>query len=150
MRIRRYVDDDRGGCLALLRSNVPQYFTPEDEDSFARFLAAPPGLFFVVEEAASQLIACGGIAGREPTMATLCWGIVDRGRQRTGVGTALLRHRLASFLPDHRDVRTVRVNTTQKVQGFFERHGFRATNVRVGAYGPGLDHVQMEWRAPAA
>jgi N-acetylglutamate synthase-like GNAT family acetyltransferase len=147
MHIRRYVEQDREACLAVLRSNVPQHFVAADEDSLRRFLDDLPGPYFVVEDPAGAVIACGGIAEeRDPSVATLCWGIVDATRHRAGIGTALLKHRLAVFLPQHPNVKCLRVNTTQKVQGFFERHGFRVTEIHARAYGPDLDHVRMECR----
>lgn len=144
MRIRPYLEKDRSACLLVLRSNVPEHFVASDEDAFARFLDNLPGPYFVVDDDV-HVIACGGIAEeKDPSVATLCWGIVDSTRHRAGIGTALLNHRLAAFLPNHPKVRCLRVNTTQKVQGFFERHGFLVTEVHPRAYGPDLDHVRME------
>jgi hypothetical protein len=54
-----------------------------------------------------------------------------------------LKHRLAEFLPEHPHVKRIQVNTSQKVQGFFEHHGFTAIEVRPDGYGVGLDHVRM-------
>jgi len=145
MRIRPYETDDRDACLALIRSNTPEHFVPSDEEAFGRFLDDLPGPYFVVEDPYGGVIACGGMAQEEePSLATLCWGIVAAEEQRKGVGTALLEHRLREFLPRHPEIERVQVNTTQKVQGFYERHGFRAREIRQEAYGPGLDHVRME------
>ena len=143
--IRRYETRDREGCLAAFRSNVPEYFIASDEDEVQRFLDNIPGIYFVVEADDASILACGGIAEEtDPSVATLCWGIVDASVQRIGIGTRLLQHRIAEFLSKHPSVKRVRVNTTQKVQGFYERHGFRVLEVRAGAYGPDLDHVRMQ------
>lgn len=150
MEIRPFTKADREACLALLRSNVPEHFVASDEADLARFLDALPGPYFVVEDG-GRIVASGGIAAEQDGVtASLCWGIVDAARQRAGIGTRLLSHRLASFLPGHPEVRRVRINTTQKVQAFYEKHGFAPTEVRPGAYGPGLDHVRMEMPVGAA
>jgi ribosomal protein S18 acetylase RimI-like enzyme len=145
--IRSYMSGDREACVGLLRSNTPEHFVAGDEAVFLAFLDDLPGPYFVVEAGDGAVIACGGIAQEDdPSIASLCWGIVAARRQREGIGTALLRHRLACFVPQHPELRCLRVNTTQKVQGFFEHHGFRATRVNAAGYGPDLDHVVMERR----
>jgi N-acetylglutamate synthase-like GNAT family acetyltransferase len=147
LRIRPYTEPDREACLAVIRSNTPEHFVATDEDLLARFLDDLPGPYFVVEDREGTVVACGGIAEEEDaSVATLCWGIVAGDRHRSGIGTTLLQHRLAAFLPAHPHVQCLRVNTTQRVQGFFERHGFRVIAVHPGGYGPGLDHVRMERR----
>jgi len=151
MRIRSYTPQDRDACLAVLRSNVPEHFVAADEDALGRFLDALPGPYFVVEEPDGFIVACGGITEEDdPAVASLCWGIVDATRHRAGIGSALLDHRLAMFLPEHPNVKCLRVNTTQKVQGFFERHGFRVTAIHPRAYGHDLDRVRMERRLSVA
>ncbi|MFT3774761.1 MAG: GNAT family N-acetyltransferase [Minicystis sp.] len=143
MNIRPYTPADRERCLALLRSNVPEHFQATDEADYARFLDALPGPYFVVEEG-GEIIAAGGIAAeKDGITATLCWGIVTARRQRAGVGTKLLAHRLEAFLPGHPEITRIQTNTTQKVQAFFARHGFAVVEVKPLAYGPDLDHVRM-------
>lgn len=143
MDIRPYSPSDREACLALLRSNVPEHFSPAEADELARFLDALPGPYFVAEED-GRIVGCGGIAGEpDGVTATLCWGIVAADRQRGGIGTALLRRRLDVFLRDNPQIRRVQTNTSQKVQGFYARHGFAVAEVRPQGYGPDLDHVRM-------
>ncbi|WAS91378.1 GNAT family N-acetyltransferase [Nannocystis punicea] len=150
VKIRPYTPADREACLALLRSNIPEHFSPAEEAELARFLDALPGPYFVVEDG-GRLIASGGIAAeRDGVTATLCWGIVDATRQRSGVGTELLEHRLDVFLRDNPQIRQLQTNTSQKVQGFYAKHGFIVVEVRHRAYGPDLDHVRMVRDRPPA
>lgn len=143
MNIRPYTPADRESCLSLLRGNVPEHFVASDEADYAAFLDTLPGPYFVVEDG-ERVIAAGGIAlNKDGVTAALCWGIVGAARQREGVGARLLEHRLRAFLPDHPEVTRVLINTTQKVQRFYEKHGFAAVEVRPKAYGPDLDHVLM-------
>jgi GNAT superfamily N-acetyltransferase len=143
MDIRPYSPSDREGCLALLRSNVPEHFSPPEEEEFARFLDTLPGPYFVAVED-GRIVAGGGIAAEpDGVTATLCWGIVAADRQRGGIGSALLRRRLEAFLPANPMIRRVQTNTSQKVQGFYARHGFAVVEVRPQGFGPDLDHVRM-------
>jgi GNAT superfamily N-acetyltransferase len=145
MEIRSYTTADREACLALLRSNVPDYFVAADEADYGSFLERLPGRYFVAAGDDGRILAAGGIAAEaDGTTATLCWGIVSAAHQRAGIGSRLLTHRLEVFLPEHPGIARLRVNTTQKVQAFFEKHGFVAVEVKPFAYGPDLHHVRME------
>jgi ribosomal protein S18 acetylase RimI-like enzyme len=150
VKIRPYTPADREGCLELLRGNIPEHFSPPEEAELARFLDVLPGLYFVVEDG-GRIIASGGVAAeRDGVTATLCWGMVDATRQRTGVGTKLLAHRLAAFLAGHPQIRQIQTHTSQKVQGFYAKHGFAVVEVRPDGFGPGLDHVHMMRDRPPA
>ena len=142
MLIRPYLEADRSACLQLLRGNVPEHFVASDENDFAGFLDTLSGPYFVVEDG-HEIVACGGIAADDDEIAALCWGIVAAHRQRMGIGTMLTAHRIETFLALHPRIRMVRIHTTQKVQAFYEKHGFEVKSVRANAYGEGLDHVVM-------
>jgi len=143
MRIRTYEPGDRAHCVELLRANTPEYFGPRDEDDFVRFLEAPQGRYFVIEDEGGLILGAGGIAGDE-NVAVLCWGMVHPDWQRMGIGSALLQHRVDVRRASQPELRLVRVDTSQRAQGFFEAHGFIATRVEPDGYAPGLDRVSME------
>ncbi|MDC0720339.1 GNAT family N-acetyltransferase [Nannocystis bainbridge] len=143
MKIRPYSPADREACLELLRGNTPEHFSPPEEAELGRFLDALPGPYFVVEDG-GQIVGSGGIAAeRDGVTATLCWGMIDARRQRSGIGSMLLDHRLGTFLREHPQIRRIETHTSQKVQGFYAKHGFVVVEVRPGGFGPGLDHVRM-------
>lgn len=143
--IRPYRIADRQACLALLRSNVPEHFLASDERELDAFLTRMPGPYFVIEDDEGAILACGGIAAEpaEPGVSSLCWGIVRSDRQRHGLGRALTLHRLQAAPVE---TALVRLSTTQKVQGFYEKLGFVVTEILEGGYGPGLDRVWMQRR----
>ena len=147
MHIRRYASEDRVACLQILGSNVPTYFRASDEAEFANLLEQQRDPFWVAEHDGS-VVGCGGLAPDHPETgtATLCWGIVAAHMHHRGVGRALLEHRLRTLAADYPWIERVQVNTTQLVQGFFERHGFVAVSSEAGGYGPGLDHVRLSRR----
>lgn len=140
--IRPYAVADREACLGLLRSNMPEHFVPDEERQFAEFLDALPGPYFVMEDERGALLACGGIALEpdDPAAGALCWGIVRNDQQGRGLGKALTVYRLGA-LPG---VKRMRINTSQKVRGFYEKLGFVAKKMTPDGFGPGLDDVLME------
>lgn len=142
LRIRPYRPSDREACLALFDGNVPGSFTPEERPMFAGFIDAPPGPYLVVEEASGRVVACGGLAPREPSAAVLCWGMVDAERQKEGIGRVLLRVRLARacVMPG---VTHVEMNTSNETEAFFLREGLRTVRVRENYFRPGLHRHDM-------
>jgi len=146
MKIRPYSQADRHVCLELLTSNVPEFFLPTDFESYAAFLDALPGPYFVLEEF-GQTIASGGWAMDADGVADLTWAMVRRDLHRHGLGRELLRFRLTA-ISSETQATLVRVRTTQLVQAFFTRSGFRVVDVVVNGYGAGQDRVTMEMNLP--
>jgi ribosomal protein S18 acetylase RimI-like enzyme len=142
IRLREYTKEDRQSCLAVFDSNVPIFFTAPEKVEFERFLDSLPGPYFVVE-GSGRVYGCGGYAvvgsdGR----ADLCWGMVLRSRQGTGLGRLLLEARLEAATTDPA-VRVVMLNTSQLTTGFYERLGFRTSKIIPDGYSPGLDRCEM-------
>lgn len=59
MHIREYVAADRDAAIACFRSNVPAFFSAEDEDWFISALDEPDGPNFVVVSD-GQVVGFGG------------------------------------------------------------------------------------------
>ena len=91
LRIRPFAHGDKTACLRIFDSNLPYAMTPEERDGFAIDLDDTNLAYFVVEDEAGDVIACGGF---EAGSTTLCWGMVHRKYHRKGVGTFLLLERL--------------------------------------------------------
>ena len=91
LHIRLFAHVDKTACLAIFDSNLPYAMTPKERHGFATDLDGACFPYFVVEDEAGDIIACGGF---DPESTTLCWGMVDRKYQRRGIGTFLLRERL--------------------------------------------------------
>lgn len=149
MDIRPYTSDDFDACMLLLTSNIPIYFHDADKEEFANFLASPPGTFLVASEG-STILACGGVAlGRgTTTAAVLCYGLVVGTRLRQGIGERLLRKRLDAFFHLEPQVEVVRVNTSQKTEGFYLKIGFNVIERAIDDYGPGIDRVSLTATKP--
>lgn len=130
--------------MAVIGSNTPRFFMPEEVSDFERHLATgEDGPYFVVEEAGPGIVACGGYClDLEASRAWLTWGMVHRTRHRQGLGTLLLRERLrgiAAELP----AGEVLLDTSQRSRSFFERFGFEVVKITPEGYGPALDRVDM-------
>jgi ribosomal protein S18 acetylase RimI-like enzyme len=142
--VRLYGPADRGECLRLFDGNVPAFFAAGERAAFEAFLdqAAQQCAYRAVLRD-GRIVACGGHA-LEPDGRTvsLCWGMVDPGLQRTGIGTALTLARLeaARSLPG---TARIRLDTSQHTQGFYARFGFEAEAVTQDGYAPGLDRWEM-------
>ena len=142
MNIRSYSPADRAACFRILASNIPEYFLPTDRDTFSEFLDHLPGPYFALDPC-GQIVACGGWAIDETGVADLTWAMVRRDLHGRGLGRELLRFRLDA-IRQQTQATLVRVRTTQLVQGFFTRNGFRVMETVVNGYGTGQDMVTME------
>jgi len=139
--IRDYVASDAGGCLGLFDGNTPGYFAPGERPMLEAFLRRDDHEFFVAEES-GVVVGCGGFKVNEYGVGYLVWGIVSASRHGQGVGTALLRWRMARM----REVPhawCALLDTSQRTIRFFERFGFRAYRKVADGYGAGLDKVYM-------
>ncbi|MDT8341696.1 MAG: GNAT family N-acetyltransferase [Longimicrobiales bacterium] len=135
---------DRGACLALFDSNVPDFFQAWERPGMEEFLDALPGPYLVLEDGGA-VVACGGVADEGNGVASVCWTVVRRDRQGAGLGRRLLEacHAEARRLPG---VERVRLETIPEVAPFFARLGYRSVRVEPDGYAPGMDRVRMEMR----
>lgn len=138
---------DYPACMAIFDSNVPAFFAHSERESFAQFLNALPGPFWVVRDRSSgTVVGCGGLSiADEGATAWLRWGMVLAGSQGQGIGRRLLEARL-KWLDAQPQVRRTRVATTGQASGFFQRMGFELTASAKENYGPGLDRCDLERR----
>jgi L-amino acid N-acyltransferase YncA len=141
--LRSYRETDREACLALFDSNVPRFFAADERGAYAAFLDRLPGPYYVIEDA-GRVIAGGGTSRHrsEPDAAILCWGMVEGGRHRSGIGRRLLEERLQRLFADE-GVRTVVSNTSQHSAGFFARFGFETVAAEPDGFAPGIDRLEM-------
>jgi hypothetical protein len=133
--IRRYRPEDREACLALFEGNMPAFFVGPERALFEACLRELPGPYLVVEDSAGQPVACGGLAFEGGGDVRLCWGIVRAERHREGIGTFLVRVRLAVAcrLPG---ILRVSTKTWDGNVTFFEREGLRPVTPIDGYYRP--------------
>jgi hypothetical protein len=143
--VRAYNPIDRDACLGVFDSNVPDSFTLPERPEFQTFLDDLPGPYLVLEVDGS-IVACGGYAradGREASMcADLCWGMVARGAQGSGLGRLLTEARLSHIRRDP-TFTEVALRTSQLTRGFYELMGFVIERLTPDGIAPGLDKCEM-------
>jgi predicted GNAT family N-acyltransferase len=141
--IRRYGRSDRDRCLAVFDTNVPGSFLHEERAEYAAFLDALPGPYYVLEDDAGTMVACGGYAVvAETGSADLCWGMVALSRQGTGLGRMLTHARISAILADP-SVRDVALKTSQHTRAFYEKLGFITEQIVHDGIAPGLHRCDM-------
>lgn len=144
MKLVRYRPrEHRDACLDLFDGNVGTAFLPEERDGFASFLDDPPGEYFVLVDG-TVAAACGGIAFEDDmrTLASVCWTMVARHRQRLGLGRLITNACLDAAMNEV-GCTTIRLDTTPQTEAFFHRFDFETVGVERDGYGPGLDRVEM-------
>ncbi len=142
---RPYAAADREACLALFDSNAPRFFDPSERAGFERFLDEMLWPYQLIERE-GRVVACGGHA-MEPDGRTvsLCWGMVEQGLHRQGLGRRLTEARLAAARAEP-GASSVRLDTGQHTTGFYERFGFVIERVVRDGYAPGSDRFDMRLR----
>jgi hypothetical protein len=142
LQSRLYKPEDLTRVLSLFDSNVPEFFTRSERTAFVEFLHNLPGPYYVVESGCS-IVACGGYAiVSTDSRADLCWGMVERGLHKRGIGRFLTELRLNAARCDSR-VKKIILSTSQHTQAFYERLGFFTQTVTEDAFGPGLHRCDM-------
>lgn len=138
---RRFEISDLEDVVAVFRSNIPKYFTPDEEAGLREFLSNATGDYYVAE-INGEVIGSGGIALNKDDTISLCWGMVRKDHLGRGFGKRLtaFRTQLASekfpCLP-------LVISTSQHTQGFYEKLGFRVTRHVPDGFGPGIDICEM-------
>lgn len=136
---------DRAACLAVFDSNVPDFLAAGERADFSADLdvAARGDTPYLVLTRAGGIVACGGLwLGPDGAEAALSWGMVARPFHRQGLGTRLLRERLAlaRTLPG---LQRLTLATSQHTRAFYEGFGFQPVGITPEGLGPGLDRCDM-------
>jgi N-acetylglutamate synthase-like GNAT family acetyltransferase len=141
--IRKYTPEDKAGIMQMIRLNIPAYFAPEEAADLDHYLDHEVEQYFVVLNEAETLIGCGGINYfPEEQLARISWDIIHPEWQGKGVGSRLLQHRLDVLRPDEQ-VNTIMVRTSQLVYPFYEKNGFRLSEIVKDYWAPGFDLYTM-------
>jgi [ribosomal protein S18]-alanine N-acetyltransferase len=151
--IREYQPSDKESCLEIFNSNVPRFFASEELKDFEAWLhdqatinaasANPRSDYYYVVEKEKRLIACGGFyMYPNEFRAIMVWGMVESAFHKQGIGRQFLEYRM-------KQIRLLKpgaviiLDTTQHAYPFFEKLGFRVTQVTKDYYAQGMDRYDM-------
>jgi predicted GNAT family N-acyltransferase len=144
MNIRPYTPADMEAVVAIFRSNIPKYFTPEEEPGLHSFMNDRLDDYYVVEVDGS-VVGCGGIALNadiDPQTVSLCWGMVREDHLGTGLGKALTEFRIGLAIEKYPGI-AITIGTSQHTEGFYQKYGFVTVEHTSDGYGPGIDMCRM-------
>ena len=144
MNIRKYQADDLDALVAIFRSNIPKYFTPEEEPGLYSFINDRLDDYYVVE-VGGEVVGAGGIALNadiDPQTVSLCWGMVREDHLGTGLGKALTEFRIQLAQEKYPGL-ALTIGTSQHTEGFYQKYGFKTVEHTPDGYGPGIDMCRM-------
>lgn len=142
--IREYKDSDREAVLSLLRLNTPRYFSEEEESDLVYYLENEIEYYFVLE-LNRQIVGSGGVNfSEDKTRGKISWDIMHPDFQGKSLGSALLNYRIG-MLKESEQVRQITVRTSQLVYRFYEKHGFRLTEIVEDYWAKGFHLYHMEY-----
>ncbi len=143
LAFRRYLPEDRGDCVEIFCSNIPQFFREHERTDFETFIDSSGCPYFVVERF-HEIVGCGGYGIRDGSdSADLCWGMIASDYHGNRIGEYLLLARLNEIVT-RENVRAVCLTTSQHTEGFFQKFGFAIQNWVSNGIDDGLDDVKMQ------
>ena len=146
MKLCEYIPEDEKDCLAIFDSNTPQYFAPQERQTFQGFLnrLAAPYSYFVIRNAGEKIVACGGIK-LEPSnqLAKLRWDMVTAELHHQSIGTFLTLSRLDRIC-QFSEIQMVSLHTSQHSYQFYEKMGFVVQHIVPNGIVPGMHEYFME------
>jgi GNAT superfamily N-acetyltransferase len=145
LRFRRYRSSDQNAVLSVFRSNVPDYFSPQEESWVKQVLRDETCPLYVMIEK-EQIIGFGGFEIAEfANVAYLVFGMVHREQHGRGLGRRLLEFRLAKIAAARNAPRYVAVDTTPVIAPFFEHCGFERIAEWPQGYRHGFDRIDLRY-----
>ena len=142
---RKYEAQDLPVLKEIFFSNVPKYFADFEWKDFEGFLKDDivDGCYYDIIVYGTKIIGAGGIAQNEDKSISLCWGMIDAAYQKKGFGKKLLQHRL-KLSQKHFPNQTIVISTTQHTYSFFEKYGFKTTEIKNDFWATDLHLYKMK------
>lgn len=144
IRFRQYAPEDAPSVIGLFRSNIPKYFTEDEEPGLRDFLESDLAQHYYVIERDGEVVGAGGIGLNEcqPPTVSLCWGMVHNDHLGSGLGKELTQFRIDLAQRTYGDLPLV-ISTSQHTRGFYERFGFELTRHEIDGFSAGIDICEM-------
>jgi ribosomal-protein-alanine N-acetyltransferase len=147
VQIKKYLKSDRIACLNAFKSNVPMYFTNKEVLEFDAFLSKLESdnfnTQFYVINLNNRIIGCGGFGDKNNDgIISLAWGLIHKDFHKLGFGEKLLAYRIEQIKQLYSESPVI-VDTTQYAYGFFEKFGFKTTEITNDYYEIGMHIYNM-------
>ncbi|MET4896907.1 GNAT family N-acetyltransferase [Sphingomonadaceae bacterium jetA1] len=144
--VRPYGPADRAAVLAILDSNLPEFFGSGDREWLEETLDAPDGPAFIVAIDGRPAAFGGYELWEHYNKALLYWGMAARDCHGLGLGRLLLEERLLHVASAARPAtRYVTVDTSPMIAPFFRRCGFEQTAVWPEGYRSGMTMHELRF-----
>lgn len=143
MIISNYSPADKAEVLNLISLNTPTYFAPHEWHELDEYLAKFVELYYVIYVEGIMVAAAGINFENQGQHATMSWDIIHPDFQGQGIGSLLVKHRLA-VLANYPKVVKVISRTSQLTYPFYEKHGFKTVDTQKDYWAAGIDLYAME------
>ena len=141
--IREYSANDKQVLMELLALNTPDYFAPSEGEDFDHYLDHEIDFYYVVT-VDSRVVGCGGINfNNDSKTGKISWDILHPEFQGKSLGTMLLKHRI-EVLRSMPSIENIVVRTSQVAYKFYEKNGFKTTQIEKDYWAKGFDLYYMK------
>ena len=142
--IREYHVQDKGAILEIFRLNTPEFFAASEEKDLIYYLDHEIEYYYIIEKE-SQVVGCGGFnLVKDDNLAKISWDILYPDYQGLSLGSLLLNHRIKKI--KGLDInKKITVRTSQLVYKFYEKNGFKLTNIVKDYWAAGFDLYEMKY-----
>lgn len=143
MIIRKHTDSDRKRIMELLKLNIPEYFSPEEEEDLIDYLDNHADNYYVIEDD-NVIVGCGGFnLSEDGETGKISWDIFDPQSQGKGYGSVLTKFRIQR-IKEIEGVKIVSVRTSQLVYPFYEKFGLELREVVKDYWAKGFDLYRLD------
>ncbi len=145
MKTRVYKQEDQQRILEIFRSNCPKYFAFDDEQYLIDFLNNYADENYLVILKGEEIIGCGGHYTKDD-MHGIAWVMFEVG----SIGPGMLKKISDNFYTEIENKIAaestnlpIQINTTQLMEKWFNRYGFKTFEIIKDGFGQGLDEYKM-------
>lgn len=143
VEIKPYIEEYQEQVLGLLRSNIPAFFAPAEEQDFYHFLTEEKLPYFVMLHDAI-VVGSGGYGLQKNGSVFICWDLIHPDFQGQKLGKKLLKYRI-DLIKSIYSTNDICVRTSQLVYSFYEKNGFILKEIAKDYWAKGYDLYFMKY-----
>lgn len=141
-----YNERHKEAILKLFYSNCPKYFDPIDEKELIDFLDNYADENYLVVLEGDKVIGCGGHYTKNKKHG-IAWVFFERyviGQKKLFQYADVFYKEIERRMIAEKRFFDVEIHTTQLMERFFNRYGFRTINIEKDGFGKGLHEYTMK------